>query len=141
LGPRALSLVGVLGTRYHLTQRKIRNLLDQLIRCSRTSNTCANIIKLRSALWIFTSDALVPTNNAAEQALRSLVLKRKISGPRRSLRGDQFLARGYTVHETCLRQGVDVWDFMHKAVHAFIAKTAPPSFMPQARPLAVVPTG
>ena len=31
LGPRALSLVGVLGTRYHLTQRKIRNLLDQLI--------------------------------------------------------------------------------------------------------------
>ena len=31
LGPRALSLVGVLGTRYHLTQRKIRNLLDQLL--------------------------------------------------------------------------------------------------------------
>ena len=113
-------------------------------RCSRTSNTCANIIKLWSALWTFTTnDALVPTNNAAEQALRSLVLKRKISGPTRSLRGDQFLARGYTVHETCLRQGVDVWDFMHKAVHAFIAKTAPPSLMPvpQAMPLAVVPTG
>jgi hypothetical protein len=36
------------------------------------------------------------------------VLKRKISGPTRSLRGDQFLARGYTVHETCLRQGVDL---------------------------------
>ena len=31
LGPCALSLVGVLGTRYHLTQRKIRNLLDQLM--------------------------------------------------------------------------------------------------------------
>ena len=31
LGPRALSLVGVLGMRYHLTQRKIRNLLDQLL--------------------------------------------------------------------------------------------------------------
>jgi transposase len=31
LGPSALSLVGVLGTRYHLTQRKIRNLLDQLM--------------------------------------------------------------------------------------------------------------
>ena len=107
-------------------------------RCSRTANTCANIIKLWPALWTFTThDALVPTNNAAEQALRSLVLKRKISGPTRSLRGDQFLARGYTVHETCLRQGVDLWDFMHKAVHAFIAKTAPPSLMPRA----VVPTG
>lgn len=111
-------------------------------RCSRTANTCANIIKLWPALWSFTThDALVPTNNAAEQALRSLVLKRKISGPTRSLRGDQFLARGYTVHETCLRQGVDLWDFMHQAVHAFIAKTAPPSLMPRAIPLAVVPTG
>ena len=111
-------------------------------RCSRTANTCANIIKLWPALWTFTThDALVPTNNAAEQALRSLVLKRKISGPTRSLRGDQFLARGYTVHETCLRQGVDLWDFMHKAVHAFIAKTAPPSLMPRAMPPAVVPTG
>jgi transposase len=111
-------------------------------RCSRTSNTCANIIKLWPALWTFTTnDVLVPTNNAAEQALRSLVLKRKISGPTRSLRGDQFLAHGYTVHETCLRQGVDLWEFMHKAVHAFIAKTAPPSLMPRAIPLAAVPTG
>lgn len=30
LGPGALSLVGVLGTRYHFTQRKICNLLDRL---------------------------------------------------------------------------------------------------------------
>ena len=38
-------------------------------RCSRTANTCANIIKLWPALWSFTThDALVPTNNAAEQA-------------------------------------------------------------------------
>ena len=29
LGARALSLVGVLGTRYHLTQGKIRNHLNQ----------------------------------------------------------------------------------------------------------------
>ena len=86
-------------------------------------------------------DSLVPTNNAAEQALRSLVLKRKISGPTRSLRGDQFLARGFTVHESCLRQGVDVWDFMHKAVHAFIAKAAPPSLMPRTIPVALAPTG
>ncbi len=84
---------------------------------------------------------LVPTNNAAEQALRSLVLKRKISGPTRSLRGDQFLARGYTVHETCLRQSVDLWEFMHKAVHAFIAKTAPPSLMPRPISVVVAPTG
>ncbi len=69
--------------------------------CTRTANTCANLLHLWPSLWTFTADAsLAPTNNAAEQALRSLVLKRKISGPTRSLRGDQFLARGYTAHES-----------------------------------------
>lgn len=126
-------------------QRRTRAALErgaQQDQCSRTANTCANILKLWPALWTFTThDALVPTNNAAEQALRSLVLKRKISGPTRSLRGDQFLTRGYTVHETCRRQCVDLWDFMHKAVNAFIAKTAPPSLMPRPMPVAVAPTG
>jgi len=126
-------------------QRRTRAALERGAgqgQCTRTANTCANILKLWPALWTFaTHDALVPTNNAAEQALRSLVLKRKISGPTRSLRGDQFLARGYTVHETCLRQGVDLWDFMHKAVYAFIAKTAAPSLMPRPISVPVAPTG
>jgi transposase len=126
-------------------QRRTRAALERgaaQAQCSRTANTCANILKLWPALWSFTTHAaLVPTNNAAEQALRSLVLKRKISGPTRSLRGDQFLARGFTAHETCLRQGVDLWDFMHQAVHAFIAKTAPPSLMPRPTTVAVAPTG
>jgi hypothetical protein len=51
-----------------------------------------------------------------------------------SLRGDQFLARGFSVHETCLRQGVDLWGFMHKAEHAFIANTLPPRLMPRTGP-------
>jgi len=100
-------------------QRRTRAALERgagQAQCTRTANTCANILKLWPALWSFTiNPGLVPTNNAAEQALRSLVLKRKISGPTRSLRGDQLLARGFTVHETCLRQGVDLWDFMHRA--------------------------
>ena len=124
-------------------QRRVRATLErgeQQGRCSRTANTCANILKLWPALWTFTTNtALAPTNNAAEQALRSLVLKRKISGPTRSLRGDQFLARGFTAHESCLRQGVDLWKFMHEAVTAFIANTTPPSLVP--RPLAAAPTG
>ena len=65
------------------------------------------------------------------RALRSLVLKRKISGPTRSLRGDHFLSRGFTVHETCLRQGRDLWQFMHEAVVATITNTTPPSLMPR----------
>ena len=86
-----------------------------------------------------TNTALSPTNNAAEQVLRSIVLKRKISGPTRSLRGDHFVARGFSIHETCLRQGVELWKFMHAAMLASIANTVPPSLIP--RSLAAVPTG
>jgi transposase len=110
--------------------------------CSRTAKTCANVLQLWTALWSFTTNPMLqPTNNAAEQALRSLVLKRKISGPTRSLRGDQFLARGFTVHETCLRQGRDLWEFMHGAVHAFITKTTAPALLPAVGPLGAVPSG
>ena len=124
-------------------QRRVRATLErgtQQQLCPRTAKTCANILKLWPALWTFTTNpALSPTNNAAEQALRSIVLKRKISGPTRSLRGDHFVARGFSVHETCLRQGVDLWKFMHEAVFSSIANTTPPSLLP--RPLAAVPTG
>ena len=133
------------GDKLHGLKRRIRAALElgaQQALCSRTANTCANILKLWPALWTFTTNAsLAPTNNAAEQALRSIVLKRKISGPTRSLRGDQFLSRGFSVHESCLRQGRDLWEFMHSAVHAFIANTAPPSLLPQTDAVAAAPTG
>lgn len=125
------------GQRLEGLQRRVRTALTRgaaQAQCSRTANTCANILKLWPALWSFTANAaLVPTNNAAEQALRSLVLKRKISGPTRSLRGDHFLARGFTAHESCLRQARDLWEFMHQAVQAFIARTVPPSLIPPAQ--------
>ena len=131
------------GTRLDGLKRRMRDAFErgaQQTQCKRTANTCTNILKLWSALWTFTTNAdLVPTNNAAEQALRSIVLKRKTSGPTRSLRGDHFIARGFSVHETCLRQGMDMWDFVHKAVVAWIDKTLPPSLLP--RPTAFAPTG
>lgn len=129
-------ILAILQRRLHATLTQAANQQH----CKRTARTCANLLKLWPALWTFTTNpALAPTNNAAEQALRSLVLKRKISGPTRSLRGDQFIARGYTAHESCLRQGRDLWAFLQQAVQAWIAGTAAPSLMPQiAAPL---PTG
>ena len=94
-------------------QRRVYAALEpgaQQTPCSRTTKTCANVLNLWPALWSFTTYPIPqPTNNAADQVLRSLVLKRKISGPARSLRGGQFLSRGFSVHETCLRQEVDRW--------------------------------
>ncbi len=61
-----------------------------------------------------THPGVKPTNNAAEQALRGrIVLKRKISGPTRSRRGDEFIARSFSEHETCRRQRLDLWTGLH----------------------------
>jgi transposase len=103
--------------------------------CKRTAATCKNLLKSWPSLWTFLRDPRVqPTNNDAERALRKLVLKRKISGPTRSRRGDEFIARGFSVQETCRRQGRDLWDFMHQAVTAWIDKTPAPSMMPPPAP-------
>ena len=118
--------------------RRVRRALEQgaaQVLCKRTANTCANILKLWPALWGFiTHPGVEPTNNAAEQALRGIVLKRKISAPTRSRRGDEFIARGFSVHETCRRQGLDLWAYLHRAVVAWIDKAPHPSLIP-------VPTG
>lgn len=118
--------------------RRVRRALEdgtQQRRCTRTANTCANLLKLWPALWGFvTHPSVEPTNNAAEQALRGIVLKRKISGPTRSRRGDEFIARGFSVHETCRRQGLDLWAYMQRAVVAWIDKLPHPSLVPAAAP-------
>jgi len=58
------------------------------------------------------------------------------SGPTRSRRGDEFIARGFSVHETCRRQGLDMWGYLQRAVVAWIDKVPHPSLLP-----AAVPTG
>jgi len=114
--------------------RRVRRLLEQgsaQRHCTRTARTCANVLRLWPALWTFLHNQDVPpTNNDAERALRAIVLKRKISGPTRSRRGDEFIARGFSAYETCRRQGRNLWHYLHEAVVAWIDKTTPPSLLP-----------
>lgn len=116
-------------------QRRLRAALERgttQTACSRTAKTCANLLKLWPAMWTFLENANVePTNNAAEQALRGIVVKRKVSGPTRSRRGDDFIARGFSALESCRRQGRDLVGYLHLAVTAWIDDTAPPSLMPE----------
>lgn len=57
------------------------------------------------------------------------MIKRKISGLTRSRRGDDFLARGFSVYETCRRQGHDLWNTLHHAMLALIDQTPAPSLV------------
>ncbi|WP_083772682.1 IS66 family transposase [Leptothrix cholodnii] len=115
-------------------QRRVRQAIEAGVAqtlCKRSAATCANLLDLWPALWGFLRQSGVePTNNAAEQALRTLVLKRKISGLTRSRRGEEFLARGYTVLESCRRQGRDALDFLRQALQAHFGGIAVPSLVP-----------
>jgi transposase len=62
------------------------------------------------------------------------VLKRKISGPTRSRRGDEFIARGFSAYESCRRQRRDFIGYMRSAMIAWIDKTAHPSLVPAPAP-------
>ena len=119
---------------YEPLQRRLRAALERGVaqtECSRTANTCANLLRLWPALWTFIHRPEVqPTNNAAEQALRGIVLKRKISGPTRSRRGEEFIARGFSVLESCRRQGRNMLDFLHQSITAWIDQTPGPSLAP-----------
>jgi transposase len=129
--------------RFAPLRRRVRRLLEQGSTqpyCARTARTCANVLRLWPALWTFLDHpAVPPTNNEAERALRALVLKRKISGPTRSRRGDEFIARGFSAYESCRRQGRNLWHYLHEAVVAWIDKTAAPSLLPVAA--AAAPSG
>ena len=99
--------------------------------CSRTADTCANLLRLWPALWTFIHRPEVePTNNAAEEALRGIVLKRKISGPTRSRRDEEFIARGFSVFESCRRQGRNMLEFLHQSITALIDQTPGPILAP-----------
>ena len=123
-------------------QRRLQRTLErgaQQTACRRTAATCANLLRSWPSLWTFLCHPQVPpTNNDAERALRPLVLKRKISGPSRSRRGDDFVARGFSVIETCRRQGRDALDYLHQAVIAWIDKVVAPPLLWQVDP---APTG
>ena len=119
-------------------QRRIRRALEQgseQTACRRTAGTCTQLLKSWTSLWTFLRRAEVaPTNNDAERALRAIVVKRKISGPTRSRRGDLFIARGFSVIETCRRQGRDAFEYLQQAVTAWLHNVPAPSLVPAAVP-------
>ena len=99
--------------------------------CSRTANTCHNLLAMWESLWHFIRDPLVPpTNNLAERAIRSVVLRRKISYVTRSGRGMQFVERVFAVAYTCQQQGRCLYEYLRQAIDAHLRKQPFPSLVP-----------
>jgi transposase len=77
-----------------------------------------------------TTPGMDPTNNIAEQAIRFIVIDRRITQGTRSLQGRISCERIWTVIATCALQGRSAYTFILQAVHAYFQKKLAPSLMP-----------
>lgn len=71
-----------------------------------------------------------PTNNLAEQALRSVVIDRRLTQGTRSVRGRQWCQRIWTAAATCRQQGRSLFAYLCSAIEASFARRTAPSLLP-----------
>lgn len=97
----------------------------------KTARTCAQILKVETALWTFAEHPGVePTNNAAERAIRPAVLWRKVSLGSQSVAGSEFVASALTVISSLKAQNRSVLDYLTDAFDAAKRRLAVPSILP-----------
>ena len=83
-----------------------------------------------SYFTFLTTPGIDPTNNAAEQAIRFVVIDRHITQGTRSPKGRRFCERIWTVVATCRVQKRSIFRFLHQAILAWAHKITPPSLLP-----------
>ena len=77
-----------------------------------------------------TTPGIEPTNNLAEQALRCVVIDRKLTQGTRSLRGREWSQRIWTVAATCIQQNRSLFKYLCTALAASFAGRPAPSLLP-----------
>lgn len=94
-------------------------------------NLAARFRKHGDAYFRFiTTPGLEPTNNLAEQAMRFLVIDRRITQGTRSERGRQWCERIWTVIATLTQQGRSVFTYLRDAIHAYLNNEPTPALLP-----------
>jgi transposase len=82
-----------------------------------------------SYLRFITTPGIEPTNNLAEQAIRFVVIDRKVTQGSRGETGQRWLERIWTVMATCAQTGRSVFTFLHESLSAYFTGEPPPSLM------------
>ncbi len=77
-----------------------------------------------------TTPGMGPTNNLAEQAVRFVVIDRRITQGTRSEKGRETCERLWTVVGTCALQGRSAFEFILTAVRAYFRDDPAPSLLP-----------
>ena len=83
----------------------------------------------REYIRFITTPGVEPTNNLAEQAIRFVVIDRRVTQGSRSLAGREWLERIWTAVATCTQHGKSVFDFLHQTVWALFSDTPTPTLL------------
>jgi transposase len=86
----------------------------------------------QSYFTFITTPLVDPTNNCAEQAIRFVVIYRKVSQGTRSENGRTACERFFTVIATCARQGKSAFLFIKETIERYCAGLPTPSLLPVA---------
>lgn len=90
----------------------------------------ARLVKHGEAYFQFvTTPGVAPTNNAAEQAIRFVVIDRLITQGTRSETGQRWSERIWTAIATCAQQGRSVYEFLQATVRNWFAEKPGPSLL------------
>jgi len=78
-----------------------------------------------------TQPGVEPTNNLTEQAIRHVVIDRRVTQGTRGNAGMRWCERAWTIMATCAQQGRSVFEFLYQSLLAHFTNHLPPSLLPQ----------
>ena len=83
-----------------------------------------------SYFTFLTTPGVEPTNNLTEQAIRFVVIDRKITQGTRGDRGQRWCERIWTLLATCAQQGRSAFEFLVDSITAHWLDLPKPSLLP-----------
>lgn len=123
--------------RYKKSIEQMKNLFLQKVRRPPDHSDAVNIKNRfvdgvdKSYFLFLERDDVCPTNNLSEQAIRFVVIDRRVTQGTRSWSGMRFCERAWTVVATCARHKRSVYDFFIDALNATYAATPYPKLIPE----------
>jgi transposase len=82
-----------------------------------------------SYLKFLLTPGLEPTNNLAEQAIRFVVIDRKVTQGSKSESGQRWMERIWTLAATCAQRGQSLYEMIREAVRAYYQGGLPPPIL------------
>lgn len=110
-------------------RQRLAILLEEPGITKKARGTAKDLIRQWDSLWTYLHrDRTVPTNNIAELAVRKAVLWRKVSLGADSEGGCRFVERMLTIAGTARKRGINLLDWLTRALQAKIENRPAPAF-------------